>query len=126
MPKLTDEHMMLEFRNMMGFFERKVKDIRPGFNPTCITEADLRLEPPGYPVTVGGMITDVRQIKMKNGDPMGFATLTDLDEQIDLTFFNDAWSKQRPKEGMIAQITGVKSGYRGKENAVEVEKMIVL
>lgn len=125
MPALTDEHMMLEFREAMGFFEQKVKKIRPGFSARCITETDLRLEPPGISVTVGGMIAEVRQFKTKAGDPMGFATLVDLDEQIDLTFFTKAWSVQRPKVGQIVEIQGTKSGYRGKENAIEVEKMIV-
>jgi DNA polymerase-3 subunit alpha len=41
-------------------------------------------------VTVGGMITATKRIRTKKGDPMMFATLSDLDTAIELVVFGKA------------------------------------
>jgi len=94
-PKLTDDHMMMQFYEMIGFFEQKIKAIRPGFSG-CIVQEELEELGAGEPATVGGILSDLRRIKTKNGDPMGFGTLVDLDEIIELTFFPKIWAKYRP------------------------------
>lgn len=39
-------------------------------------------------VTVGGLVTEYRKIKTKSGRPMAFATLTDIEAEVELVIFN--------------------------------------
>ena len=120
-PSLTDEHMMLKFLEAMGFLEQKLKDIKD-FDSDCLTEKELGLCLPKESVKVGGMLTEIKKITTKKGDPMGFATLIDQDESINLTFFPDSWRAFRSliRESNIVQIDGVKSAWNNARNAVEV------
>jgi DNA polymerase-3 subunit alpha len=122
---LTDDDIVQRFFDSMGFFERKIKDVRETFSDVCITEAELREYEPGEHVRVGGMIVNVRATKTKRGDAMGFATLMDLDEMIDLTFFPETWAENREliRDGSIVEVGGRKSSWGNKENAIEVEKI---
>ena len=88
---LSEEQMMLKFHAAVGFFEQKLKTVKPGFSSKCITEKELHDVEAGGEVKVGGMITDVRVIKTKKGDAMAFVTLMDLDEIIDVTVFPQAF-----------------------------------
>ena len=121
-PALTDDHLMMQFYEMMGFFEQKIKDVRPGFTD-CVDQGALEGMVPGEPAKVGGILAEVRRIKTKNGDPMGFGILVDLDEVIELTFFPKTWAKFRPilTTGRVVQVSGVKSEYNGKANLLEAE-----
>jgi len=123
-PSLTDEHMMMGFYEAMGFFEQKIKTIRRELLG-CITQGALEKKKEGTPVSIGGMLLDVRRIKTKSGDPMGFGILVDLDERIELTFFPAIWAKYRSviADGKIVKIEGLKSGWGGKSNLVEVENI---
>ncbi len=42
-------------------------------------------------VTVGGVITEFRKIRTRKGDPMLFATLDDLEGQVEILVFNTAY-----------------------------------
>jgi DNA polymerase-3 subunit alpha len=44
-------------------------------------------------VTVGGMIAECKRIRTRNGDPMMFATLDDLEGQVEMLVFNTAYEK---------------------------------
>jgi DNA polymerase-3 subunit alpha len=44
-------------------------------------------------VTVGGMIAECKRIRTRNGDPMMFATLDDLEGQVEMLVFNSAYEK---------------------------------
>jgi DNA polymerase III alpha subunit/intein/homing endonuclease len=120
--EISEEDLIMRFSDSMGFFERGLKATRPGFSPSCITETTLREFDAGETVRVGGMVKDVKSIKTKSGDAMGFATLMDLDEMIELTFFPKTWAAHRSAihDGSLVEVVGNKSGYRNKQNAVEV------
>lgn len=125
---LSEEEMMLKFSDSMGFFERKIKNIRSGFSASVITEQELAgVEDKGF-VVVGGMISEVRSIKTKKGDTMGFVTLVDLDELIEVTCFPDFWAAYRSslRVGSVVEIGGKKSTYNSKQNLVEALKIKVL
>jgi len=49
----------------------------------------------GRSVRLAGMISHVRQLTTKKGDPMAFATLEDLDSKIDLVLFPKTWKRVR-------------------------------
>jgi DNA polymerase-3 subunit alpha len=42
--------------------------------------------------TVGGMITEAKKIRTRKGDPMMFATLDDLEGQVEILVFNSAYA----------------------------------
>jgi DNA polymerase-3 subunit alpha len=55
--------------------------------------ADLAERPDKSWVTVGGMIAECKRIRTRNGDPMMFATLDDLEGQVEMLVFNSAYEK---------------------------------
>ena len=59
--------------------------------------ADLAAKKDGEWVTVGGMIAECKRIRTKKGDPMMFATLDDLEGQVELLVFNSAYAANADK-----------------------------
>ncbi len=55
--------------------------------------ADLANKPDGSWVTVGGIVTEQKKIRTKRGDPMMFATLDDVEGQVEMLVFNSAYAK---------------------------------
>jgi len=49
----------------------------------------------GKAVRVAGVISHLRTLTTRKGDPMAFATLEDLDEKVDLVFFPRTWREVR-------------------------------
>ncbi|NTW08537.1 MAG: DNA polymerase III subunit alpha, partial [Anaerolineaceae bacterium] len=47
----------------------------------------------GEKVTVAGLLTTVRQIRTREGKPMGFATLEDIQGKVELVIFPKTWEK---------------------------------
>jgi DNA polymerase III subunit alpha len=58
---------------------------------------DLKGKKDGEWVTVGGMIAECKRIRTKKGDPMMFATLDDLEAQVELLVFNSAYEANADK-----------------------------
>src|SRR6185295_12968709 len=50
--------------------------------------AEIGSKADGAWVTVGGLITQAKRIRTKSGEPMMFATLDDLDGQVEILIFN--------------------------------------
>ena len=48
-------------------------------------------------MTVGGMISECKRIRTKKGDPMMFATLDDLEGQVEMLVFNSAYAANADK-----------------------------
>ena len=48
-------------------------------------------------MTVGGMIAECKRIRTKKGDPMMFATLDDLEGQVEMLVFNSAYAANEDK-----------------------------
>ena len=59
--------------------------------------ADIGQKKDGEWVTVGGMISECKRIRTKKGEPMMFATLDDLEGQVELLVFNSAYAKNEGK-----------------------------
>jgi DNA polymerase-3 subunit alpha len=55
--------------------------------------AEIGSRPDKSWVTVGGMIAECKRIRTRNGDPMMFATLDDLEGQVEMLVFNSAYEK---------------------------------
>jgi DNA polymerase-3 subunit alpha len=54
--------------------------------------AELQGKPDGSWVTVGGIVTERKRIRTKKGDPMMFATLDDVEGQVEMLVFNSAYA----------------------------------
>lgn len=121
LPPMDDVSFIMKFKECMGFFEQKIKKVYEQFDKNCITEQVLRDYPDREPVIVGGVVEKIKSIKTKNGDPMAFVTITDLDETIDATLFMDTWlaNKKQLKEGVVVQVTGTKSTFANRKNSIE-------
>lgn len=121
-PKVTSDVLMAEFYRSMGFYEQSIKKTIPGFSHKCITEKELAEFCDGDAVIVGGIISGIRQIKTKKGDQMGFVTLTDMDETLDVTCFPESWASKRKifKVGNVVEIKGTKSEFNGKQNSIQL------
>jgi len=66
--------------------------------------AELAARPDGAWVTVGGLITEAKRIRTKSGDPMMFATLDDLEGQIEMLIFNAAYAAAESKAGVDKRV----------------------
>lgn len=119
----SEEDIMVKYRNSIGFFERKIKDLKGTFGAYVMTEQELRAQMDGEQTAVGGMITDVRVIMTKKKEPMAFVTVMDQDEMIDVTVFPTQFGRYRPilKKDSVVEIVGKKNCWGDKQNALIAE-----
>ncbi len=59
--------------------------------------AELADKRDGEWVTVGGMIAECKRIRTRKGEPMMFATLDDLEGQVEILVFNSAYASNEEK-----------------------------
>jgi DNA polymerase-3 subunit alpha len=96
-------------KETLGLFlsSHPLKEVRPALRARVdCTLAELGDKKDGDWVTVGGMIAECKKIRTKKGDLMMFATLDDLEAQVETIVFNSALESAGPK--------------------LEVDKMVVL
>jgi DNA polymerase III subunit alpha len=101
-PPLPDERAQLNAweKETLGLFlsSHPLKEVRPALRARVeCSLADLPDRKDGDWVTVGGMIAECKRIRTKNGDPMMFATLDDLESQVELLVFNSAYAANADK-----------------------------
>jgi DNA polymerase-3 subunit alpha len=66
--------------------------------------AEVGSKADGAWVTVGGLITQAKRIRTKSGEPMMFATLDDLDGQVEMIIFNSAYAANESKVGVDRRV----------------------
>ena len=66
--------------------------------------AELASKPDGAWVTVGGLITQAKRIRTKSGEPMMFATLDDLEGQVEMLIFNSAYASNEAQVGVDKRV----------------------
>jgi DNA polymerase-3 subunit alpha len=96
--------------------ERPMAMIKSRTNVT-IGEIDKNMN--GKIVRVGGMVSTLRTLTTKKGDPMAFGTLEDLDDKIDLVFFPRTWEKHR-QQVQVDQIMLVIGKVQVKDDQVNI------
>jgi DNA polymerase III subunit alpha len=87
-------------KETLGLFlsSHPLKEVRPALRARVdCSLADLAGKKDGEWVTVGGMIAECKRIRTKKGDPMMFATLDDLEGQVELLVFNSAYAANADK-----------------------------
>jgi DNA polymerase-3 subunit alpha len=92
-PARPDERQDLNAmeKETLGLFlsSHPLKELRPALRKRVDCPlADLANKKDGDWVTVGGMIAEAKRIRTKKGEPMMFATLDDLEAQIEILVFN--------------------------------------
>jgi DNA polymerase-3 subunit alpha len=104
MPLPDDRAALNEWeKETLGLFlsSHPLKEVRPALRAKVdCSLADLKDKkkyPDGTSVTVGGMIAECKRIRTKKGDPMMFATLDDLEGQVELLVFNSAYAANADK-----------------------------
>ena len=101
-PPLPDEREDLNAweKETLGLFlsSHPLKEVRPALRARVdCSLADIGQKKDGDWVTVGGMISECKRIRTKKGEPMMFATLDDLEGQVELLVFNSAYAKNEDK-----------------------------
>lgn len=101
--------------------ERPLSRILPLTNAT-ITELDVNWHTKG--VRLAGMISTLRPLTTKKGEPMAFATLEDLDGKVDLVFFPRTWKECREmvRVDQVMLVVG-KVQVKGEEWSVLVDRV---
>jgi DNA polymerase III subunit alpha len=101
-PALPDERKQLNEweKETLGLFlsSHPLKEVRQALRAKVeCGVADLAARKDGEWVAVGGMIAECKRIRTKKGDPMMFATLDDLEGQVELLVFNSAYAANADK-----------------------------
>ncbi|MEA2349433.1 MAG: polymerase subunit alpha, partial [Thermoleophilaceae bacterium] len=101
-PSLPDERRDLNLmeKETLGLFlsSHPLKEVRPALRARVeCSLAELKGKSDGSWVTVGGMIAEAKRIRTKKGDPMLFATLDDLEAQVEMLVFNSAYAANSEK-----------------------------
>src|SRR3954468_8509379 len=101
MPLPDDRKQLNEWeKETLGLFlsSHPLKEVRPALRARAdCSLADLGAKKDGEWVTVGGMIAECKRIRTRKGDPMMFATLDDLEGQVELLVFNSAYAANAEK-----------------------------
>jgi DNA polymerase III subunit alpha len=87
-------------KETLGLFlsSHPLKEVRPALRARVdCSLADLAEKKDGDWVTVGGMIAECKRIRTKKGDPMMFATLDDLEGQVEMLVFNSSYAANADK-----------------------------
>jgi len=96
--EIDHKHLLEWEREALGVhvsehpLERPLATLKPRTNATI---GDLDSSMNGKSIRVAGMITTLRTLTTKKGQPMAFGTLEDLDDKIDLVFFPRTWEEVR-------------------------------
>jgi DNA polymerase III subunit alpha len=101
-PPLPDEREAIGAmeKETLGLFlsSHPLKEVRPALRARAdCSLAELADRADGDWVTVGGMIAECKRIRTKRGEPMIFATLDDLEGQVELLVFNSAYAQNADK-----------------------------
>jgi DNA polymerase-3 subunit alpha len=101
-PSLPDERSELNVmeKETLGLFlsSHPLKEVRSALRARVeCSLAELKGRADGSWVTVGGMIAEAKRIRTKKGDPMLFATLDDLEAQVEMLVFNSAYAANSEK-----------------------------
>jgi DNA polymerase III subunit alpha len=101
-PPLPDERAALNAmeKETLGLFlsSHPLKEVRPALSARVdCSVGELADRGDGDWVTVGGMIAECKRIRTKRGEPMMFATLDDLEGQVEMLVFNSAYAQNADK-----------------------------
>ncbi len=86
---------------------------------TNATITDINETFNGKTVRLAGMLSQLRTLTTRKGDPMAFGTLEDLDDKIDLVFFPRTW-KQCREQATVDQVMLVTGKVQDKDKQISI------
>ena len=97
-PALPDSRAELNAmeKETLGLFlsSHPLKEVRAALRARVdCTLAEVGARKDGDWVTVGGMVSELKRIRTRKGEPMMFATLDDLEGQVEILVFNSAYAQ---------------------------------
>lgn len=92
---------------------------------TTATIGDITADWNGKQVKLAGVISQLRTLTTKKGEPMAFATLEDLDNKIDVVFFPRTWKEARASVAVdqVVLLHGKVQSKNGSELSVLADKV---
>jgi DNA polymerase III subunit alpha len=128
-PELRDtrEELMSMERETLGLFlsSHPLKELGGALRARVeCSLSDLRRRADGDWVTVGGMIAECKRIRTKKGEPMLFATLDDLEGQVEMLVFNSSYASNAEsiEAGKVVVVRGrVDHKERGETKLIAQE-----
>ncbi len=93
--ELDSRELLRMEKETLGTFlsEHPLSEVRDALTAAVdCTLAELDSKPDGAWVTVGGLVTERKKVRTKRGDEMLFATLDDLEGQVEMLVFNSAFA----------------------------------
>ncbi|MDA0748337.1 MAG: DNA polymerase III subunit alpha, partial [bacterium] len=127
-PEWTERERLTHEKEMLGFYLSghplaKYRTDLAAMGIRSVREMDGL--PDGAEIKLGGLITEVKPHTDRNGRPMAFGTLEDMDGTMDLVVFPDAFEKIRenlvPDVALVLQ--GRLSGRNGR-TSLQVEQVM--
>jgi DNA polymerase-3 subunit alpha len=108
-PPLADDRESIGTmeKETLGLFlsSHPLKEVRPAMRARVdCSLAELAAKKDGESVTVGGVIAECKRIRTKKGDPMMFATLDDLEGQVEMLVFNSSYAENEGKVAVDAVV----------------------
>ena len=100
LPEFSEHDRLKAEKDVCGVYlsGHPLDDYKPIINKaSTLDTSNLNRAQPKKKYTIVGMITDVRTIITKKNQPMAFAKLSDLNGEINLTFFPKTWEKLASK-----------------------------
>ncbi len=127
-PEMDEDMRLAMEKEALGFYITGHPLQRHADRLSKFTNADtqsLKEKPDGSAVRLGGVITHVKTIRTKRGDPMAFVTLEDMTGTVEITVFTavyDAVAEILTEESPVL----VEGQLQREENAVKVlaDKMV--
>ncbi len=92
---------------------------------TTTTIQDITTDWNGKQVKLAGILSQLRTLTTKKGDPMAFGTLEDLDGKIDVVFFPRTWKAYRIEVNVdqVMLLQGKVQSKEGNELSIIVDKV---
>jgi DNA polymerase-3 subunit alpha len=102
LPAVADDRHQLNAweKETLGLFlsSHPVKELRPALRAKVqCSLAELENQADGSWVSVGGMIAESKRVRTRKGDQMLFATLDDLEGQVEMLVFNSVYEQDSDK-----------------------------
>lgn len=116
-PTLTLELAVVEFspgeqlqweRDLLGLYLSKhpLEDYETILSAKTVKISELRPQMDGAPVTVGGIVADLREITTKNGAKMAFVKLADTSGELELVLFPKIYNPEEIVRDKVVIVKG--------------------
>ncbi len=136
LPSLTLETASVEFspaeqllweRELLGLYlsRHPLSDYEVILSDRTFKIADLKHEMDGADVTIGGSITQLREITTKNGSKMAFAKLADTTGELELVLFPKIYKAGELSRDLVVIVKG-KVNARDRQSGASLDEIKIL